>query len=350
MAFYILTISALMILALVTRNDPRNSHIIFNISIVFVWFVVAFRYQVGCDWIAYEVHYNFQTPGVLWDKLHLVEPAYWMTLDLVHYLGLPFETINIITSTIFFIGFFFLARTQPNPMTVLAIAYPVLIFALPMSAIRQAAAMGFLMPAMVFFVRRNFMMYCALVFAGFLFHTSAIAFLPLAFFLKFKLSARNMILMSPILLWLVLRLLNLEGVILATDRYVDNELTNAAGAPFRTFILFACGLFFLILVRKIWTKFNSSDYQLIFIGAWLLIITFPLTLIVPTIADRFGYYFIIFQALIFGRLHYLNISYDDFYLIIFFIFTLMFFAIWWQLSWQLPYCYDPYRNLIWLER
>jgi len=313
MAFYILTISALMILALVTRNDPRNSHIIFNISIVFVWFVVAFRYQVGCDWIAYEVHYNFQTPGVLWDKLHLVEPAYWMTLDLVHYLGLPFETINIITSTIFFIGFFFLARTQPNPMTVLAIAYPVLIFALPMSAIRQAAAMGFLMPAMVFFVRRNFMMYCALVFAGFLFHTSAIAFLPLAFFLKFKLSARNMILMSPILLWLVLRLLNLEGVILATDRYVD-------------------------------------DYQLIFIGAWLLIITFPLTLIVPTIADRFGYYFIIFQALIFGRLHYLNISYDDFYLIIFFIFTLMFFAIWWQLSWQLPYCYDPYRNLIWLER
>ena len=346
MSFYLTITCILMILAFYTRNNPRTSHITFNVAIIIVFFIAAFRYDVGCDWGAYALHYEFHAQQSIFE-LKATEPAYWALLTLIKNAGLPFETLMLATSSIFFSGFYFLLRTQPNPMTILAISFPVLIFALPMSAIRQAAAMGFLMAGFVYLLRGKVLIYCAFVVAGFLFHTSAIIFLLIAPAVRYGVSFRNLMFFSPILLFVTYRISLLEGVGVGADRYlVLTDGNNAFGAPFRTILLSLSGLFFLVFLRKKWRRENPSDYGLILIGASLLLVTFPLSFIIPTISDRFGFYFIIFQAMIFARLHHLQTKNSDFWLLIFFFGTVGFFALWFTLSWQLPRCYTPYDNVI----
>ena len=345
MIFYVVVSSALMALALYARNRPQLSLFLFRACLPVVFAIVALRFEVGCDWGAYQYHFDSMTPDAFGDNLPRVEPGYWFVLDAIKVMGLPFETLNVVTSLLFFTGLYVFGRRQPAPMTVLAVVVPILVFALPMSAIRQAAAMGFVMMALVQFERRKLLLYVTLVGLGFLFHTSAILFLLLAPFIKIRVSVLNVLFMLPFVIGIGVIVSGLEGVEQASTRYVDNVANVAAGAPFRTTLLGATGLLFPVFLSRRWRHFTPGDYTLAQIGSGLMIATAVLVFVEPTIADRFGYYLIIIQAMLLARMEYLRVPGATLILTGFLFGMLAFFVLWWQLSWQLPYCYSPYQNI-----
>ena len=120
----------------------------------------SLRFEVGCDWDTYKVlfdsfslddsgSFRFQTAIVTGEFLYV--GSIW----LIKFLGLPYETLNIITSLIFFSGIHVLAQRQPNPLLFFVLAFPILIINMPMSGIRQAAAIGFLCFGFIAFIEKE---------------------------------------------------------------------------------------------------------------------------------------------------------------------------------------------------
>ena len=71
-------------------------------------------------------------------------------------MGLPLPSFAIsLSSAIFFLGVHVLARRQPDPLGFLVLLFPILIINMPMSGIRQGAAIGLLCIAFVAFIDRR---------------------------------------------------------------------------------------------------------------------------------------------------------------------------------------------------
>lgn len=100
----------------------------------------AFRYRVGCDWSGYYLQLaaaaNFD-----WSTLTRIQEPIWSAiLGWTNSSDLPYPIVNVISSAIFFIGVHVFARRQPDPLGFLVLLFPILIINMPMSGIRQGAA------------------------------------------------------------------------------------------------------------------------------------------------------------------------------------------------------------------
>ena len=89
----------------------------------------------------------------------------------------PYPFINVIAGSIFFIGVHSLARRQPDPLAFLVLLFPILIINMPMSGIRQGAAIGLICIAFSAFIDRRPVRFGFWVIIAAGFHSSAIVFL-----------------------------------------------------------------------------------------------------------------------------------------------------------------------------
>ena len=345
MVFYVVVSSALMALALYAQRRPELSLFLFRLCLPIIFVIAAWRFDVGCDYFTYIYHFDIQTPHAFADTLPTLDIGYWLLVDAASVLGLPQTSVTVVLTAIFFIGLYRLAKTQPAPMTILAIMFPILIFSIPMSAVRQAAAMGFIMLALVSFTKGQLIRYCLLVGAGFLFHSSAAIFLLIAPFIRFRINILNVLLLLPVVAFIALQLSSLEAAEIAADRYINTQRNDAQGATLRTLLLAITGTVFFLLISGHWRRNSPRDYDLVRLGAGVMIALFPLAFFIPTVADRVGYYFIAIQALTFAKLHYIRVPGASLILAGLLFGLLLFFIVWWQLSWQLPQCYEPYQNV-----
>jgi hypothetical protein len=264
---------------------------------------VAFRYEVGCDWTGYINNFNESRYWSVSDALSRSETAYWLLLVQIHSSGLEYPYLNLFMAIPFFVGLVALARRQPDPLAFIILSFPVLIINMPMSAIRQSAAIGFICLALIAFMDRRLVRYVALVGTAALFHTSAIVFLALAPFTKFALS-RTAIALSALLLLPGGYLVLADALGFYADRYVDTRI-DAAGAIFRSGMLAAVGIFFFLVLRRPYRERFPKDYPIVLIGAVIMIATLPLVAVSSVISDRFGYYVTPIQLIILARIPYL---------------------------------------------
>ena len=94
-------------------------------------------------------------------------------------MGLPYPVANIASSAVFFLGVHVLARRQPDPLGFLVLMFPILIINMPMSAIRQGAAIGLLCIAFVAFSDRRPLWFAFWVVLAAGFHISVLIFMLL---------------------------------------------------------------------------------------------------------------------------------------------------------------------------
>ena len=228
-------------------------------------------------------------------------------------------------------------------VAVLVLAFPILVINIPMSAIRQAEAIGIMCFAFAAFVDRKLLRYVALVGLAVLFHRSAMIFLAFAPFIHLQFTKRNVAFSM---------LLALPGLYLMTQtaaadeamgRYVGTGV-DAAGAAFRLLVLVLSGALYLLKIRPLWKRQFPQDYKLVTIAAWLMVASFGLFFVSSVIGDRFGYYLIPLQLVIFVRIPYLQglrnrqlWTFAPYALL-----TTVFF-VWTQLSWHFQQCYVPYQ-------
>lgn len=323
-------------------NVARRGSIYWLVLLGLIVFA-GFRYEVGCDWSGYLQNWQRMYGVPVQGAVTMTEPAHWVVIALLQELGLSYTYLLVVASAIFFAGLNAMARRQPDPIAVLVLAFPILILNMPMSGIRQAEAIGIMCFAFNAFVDKRIFRYVALVLLATLFHRSAIVFLALTPLVPIGFDKKNVALAILLALPGVYLMMQSSAADEAASRYVDTGL-DAAGAAFRLMILVLSGGVYLIKLAPGWRAQYPGDYKLATIGAWLMVGLIGLFLVSSVIGDRFGYYLIPLQLVIFARIPYLPAlrsrrlwGYTPYAVLI------LAFLVWTQKSWHFQECYLPYR-------
>lgn len=327
------------------RNRPLSSRSTFAVILPFLWLFVAFRFEVGCDWFGYEMHFRMQDPEAIGEFIPKIDTFYWILIDLINYVGLSHEFLNIVTATLFFGGLSIFVRQFPNPMGILAFSFPILIFAIPMSATRQALAMGVLFFAFTALIRAGYLRGALMIVLAAQFHVSAIIFLALVPLIYFCGKLKGWLVAMPFFAIGAVPLLQSQAFEIASARYIEGE-NDALGAVFRTFLTSIIGFYYRAALSRRWSVTMPASYPLVNTASLFLIGIFPAAFLVPTIADRYGYYLFIFAAVIaacipFAEGRSRNVKYLAVMCGMF-----VFFIGWALLSWQVQTCYAPYQSWI----
>jgi hypothetical protein len=318
---------------------------IYYVVLLSLFVFSAFRYQVGCDWSGnysqYTVAADFD-----WSTLtNIREPIWWAILAWMNASDLPYPIANVISSAVFFGGIHILARRQPDPLGFLVLLFPILIINMPMSGIRQGAAIGLLAIAFTAFIDRRPLKYMFWVFMASGFHSSAIVFMILLPMVTGIYTRRRLILGAVLAVPGFYLLASTAAADVAASRYINSGNDEAAGAAFRAGLLTLSALYFFLFVRKKWQVTWSSDYSLVSIGAIGMALVLLLVPISTVIGDRFGYYLIPIQAMIFARLPFLPFRRNaSLHSALPYLGLLFFFIVWAQLSSLFEQCYSPYQT------
>ncbi|WP_416898619.1 MAG: EpsG family protein [Minwuia sp.] len=340
---YYFTYAALLSATLIGRSSKDFRNAAYWASLFSLLLFVGFRYNVGCDWSGYFKNYYIADITTYGDALRTLDPGYWALVVTLRRIGAPYEYLNVATATIFFIGLHVLARRQPDPMAFLALCFPILIINMPMSGIRQGAAIGFMCLAFAAFMDRKLISYLSWIILGSTFHSSILVFLFLAPFVAGRLRSLNILAAVVISLPGLYFLMQTDAAALAEERYIDSDLV-AAGAAFRLALLTASGIFFLRFLSPAWREEFAEDHKLASIGSWMMIVTIALISVSTVIGDRFGYYLIPVQAMIFARIPFLPLGENRrFYSLLPYAALTLVFVIWTIFSWHFNECYVPYQ-------
>lgn len=343
---YIGLTSILFLLRYALAKQSRQSKEIYLLVLFSLFVFSAFRYQVGCDWPGYYFQYaaaaNFD-----WSTITSIqEPIWWAILAYINATNLPYPVINIVSSAIFFFGIHILARRQPDPLGFLVLLFPILIINLPMSGIRQGAAIGLICIAFASFIDRRPFRFAIWVMLSAGFHSSAMIFMLLLPLTTGRYTGQRLMLAAFVALPGVYFLTSSDAVELATSRYVGTGV-EAFGAAFRVGILGLSAIYFFLFVRKKWLLTWPADYSLASVGAIGMALALLLVPISTVIADRLGYYLVPIQTMIFARLPFLPFGKDLALHSAFpYLGLLLVFTVWTQISGHFEHCYNPYQTWI----
>lgn len=334
---------------IVGSNHRQLEKHLYWIILLTLFFVSGFRWAVGCDFGAYQHIFN-GTTRLPWGNLTVIavlnEIGFVGLMRGIHALGLGYSGLLVATSFIFFLGLHKLAIRQPNPLAILVLAFPLLIINLPMSAIRQGAAVGFICFAINAFCDRQLLRYILYVFAAISFHVSSLIFLLLAPFIYWNFSLKNLFLVVfPSAVLTGIAFIGSDLYIVFADRYIESGV-DAFGAIFRLGTVAAAGLLFVSSFRSKWQQLYPYDYKIINIAAWAMIMTPFLLVISSTIGDRIGYYLMPFQLIIFARSQFIPSKMRAFRFIAPFIGFIVLWFVWTSNSMYFN-CYVPYTNSLW---
>ncbi|MDA9936233.1 EpsG family protein [Gammaproteobacteria bacterium] len=315
------------------------------LSLLFLF--TAFRFQVGCDWSTYYQIYSDHESLIENSSIYqLREPLWWLVMDLLNSINASFVWLNVFVAAVFFLGVNQLARRSPDPLGFLIMLFPILIINMPMSALRQGVAIGFMCYAFVSFIDRKSFKFVLMNILAVGFHTSALVFLPLFLFINGEYNNKKLILGALLEIPLLgLMWLSSYGEAQA-NAYIGSGY-DAEAAIFRSGILALSALAFFIFYAKKWKATFPADHNLLMIGSLAMIANFFLVFVSTVISDRLGYYLIPIMALFFARLPFFtNTQYRLFFIAAPYLGLLLVFVVWTMLSSHFSGCYMPYKSWI----
>lgn len=305
---YDLIYGGLLFCAAISRNSHDVRRFFYLLWLFALFIFVGFRFEVGCDWDGYKNIFEQLRYVDVSDAPQRREALFVLANMLLHRYDLEYPYINVICSFIFFFGFHRMAKREPDPYGILVLAFPILIINMPMSGIRQAAAIGIMCFAYNAFNDRRLIRFVFCVLVASAFHSSAVIFLVLAPFLRGgKLTRRRIVIAVAIILPVAARFIfTLDSFHEYSDNYTSVGSTVAAGAPFRTGLLALTGAWFLRSFRRDWQIRSIHDYKLVWLASIAMIAMFPISLYSSVIGDRFGYYLVPIQLVFLARLPFLG--------------------------------------------
>lgn len=330
--------------ALARSGSPRKLVYFLVLAALFVF--SAFRYEVGCDWSGYYSQYGVATHFDWSGITEIREPLWWAILGWLKSMGWPYPVVNVVSSAVFFIGVHVLARRQPDPLGFLVLMFPILIINLPMSGIRQGVAIGILCIAFVAFIDRRPLWFAFWVVMAAGFHSSALVFMMLLPVTTGRYTRGRLLWAAILAVPGSFFIASGDAAEVATSRYVGTGV-DAAGAAFRVGILALSSLYFFLFVRKKWLATWPQDYSLVSIGSIMMALALILVPVSTVIGDRFGYYLIPIQAMIFARIPFLPFRANTaLHSSLPYLSLLLVFMVWSQLSGHFKQCYIPYQSWI----
>lgn len=304
----------------------------------------AFRYEVGCDWGGYLVQYEVYGSLTPAEAFEGREPLWSLLIIAQVALDLPYPWLNVASSALFFFGVHRLAIRQPDPLAFLILLFPVMVLNMPMSGIRQGAAIGLICLAFNAFNDRRTLRFVLFVVIASGIHSSAILFLLLAPLAGGGLDRRRLMLAAVLAIPGVIALLGSDAAETATTRYV-NTGAEAYGAVYRVLMLILCAVPTLLFWGRSWRQKFPDEHRLVIIGSLGMMGLLVILPISSVIADRMTYYFIPIQAMIFARLPWTRLRQARAFTIAApYLMLLVVLAGWALLSGHFQQCYVPYET------
>lgn len=342
---YVAVFNLMVVLRLALANAIRMRGQLYIPLLIALLLFSAFRFEVGCDWTGYLNQYFVFGSIPFHEIWSQPRETLWISVfSLQTWLGLPYPWINVFSSLIFFVGLHAMARRQPDPLAFLVLLFPILIINMPMSGIRQGAAIGIMFFAFNAFIDRKTLRFVVLTLIAAGLHSSALVFLLLAPLVSGAYSRKRQFLAVFLALPGSLLLVQGDAGELALERYVGTGV-DAAGAVFRVGLITITGAYFFLFLRRKWQAQFPADFKLAIIGALLMLGMFALLPLSSVIADRLAYYLLPIQAMIFARLPFLQIRNDRAIHVTFpYVLLGVTFLVWSSISWHFAQCYLPYQT------
>jgi len=265
-----LIIVILMVLWYALCKKPRTNYqkyFLIGMAVIMTLFYGLRASSVGSDTISYID--MFQKDGLLslntlWEYMwEQKSPAYVLCEWLVYWL-LPYPRVwLIITSAVFFGAFsYFLYHNSEDPFYSYYLFFTIF-GTFQMTGLRQSIAMVFLMFAFEQIKRKKLIKYLLHVGAAYLFHRSAIVFLPMYLLMKRKVHRYDLPVLIALLVPIYMnRSLIFNSIKMYTSYYYFGELNHGEPINFSIMIYAATLLgFFLCILLQNAEKKQSGDFQ-----------------------------------------------------------------------------------------
>ena len=290
MAVYTFTYFVLAFFAWSLR-DRRVSWSLAIVAALFLALMAGSRYQVGCDYVGYLLRFQSVAADTSWvTVLAHEEPGFNGLVLALKKAGLTYDFLILIASCFYAFCLARFAILARSPLAFLALAFPVLLVQLGMSGLRQAVALGFLMLALMSFVRHQRLATAVWVLLGAQFHSSLFIFLPIVLLVGRRVSTQRILfalaLLGPVVVFFLQSRFGLYS-----DRYIEQIYgeNSASGAWFRYALVL---LPFALLA--IWYKRVETRYpHLIELMRLFMLVTFviaPIGILSTVILHRLVFY------------------------------------------------------------
>lgn len=260
--------------------------------------LIGLRHEVGGDWRGYLHHLDLIRQMSLTEAASLGDPGYYVLNWLIVQVGGGIYLTNWICGALVMWGVIAFARKQPLPWLALLVAVPYLLTVVAMGYTRQSVALGLALVGLTRLGEQKVAKFVLWVFAGALFHKSAVLLFPIA-----AIAASRHRLWT----WLwVGATTALGAALLIADSgetlwklYVEEEMQSQGGA-IRVAMNAVPAVLLLIWHKKI--PLTDPERRLWRLMAAFAVACIPLVFLASTAVDRVALYFIPIQMFVFARL------------------------------------------------
>lgn len=184
MLIYFIPLFLLAVLAILENIKKfqkfiRQKYLFYFVAIILIIFI-CFRYQIGCDWLAYENNFSLikeSSIGYIFaNQKQFFDIGYSIIAKLISY-KFNFSVLNITYGLLFTIPILFFVKNINRSFLALMISYPYFIVVVGMGPLRQAAAIGFFMLSIVNYILKRQKLFYFYSIISILLHHSAILFI-----------------------------------------------------------------------------------------------------------------------------------------------------------------------------
>lgn len=343
---YVLFTAILFALSLATLGAAEVRRQVYFPVLLALFVFAAFRFQVGCDWSGYYYQYLAAEYDAKSKIVALDDPIWWLIFSGVSVNDFVYPVINVVASAIFFFGVHSLARRQPDPLAFLVMLFPILVINMPMSGIRQGAAIGVICIAFGAFIDRRPLRYAALVLIAGGLHISALVFMVLLPIMSGRASAVRLLIAAMLAIPGLFFLSQGSSTGTVVNRYIGSGV-DAFGAIFRVGAIFISAMYFFIFLSKKWKINFNKDHNIANFGAIGMIVTLFILPASTVVSDRFAYYLVPLQAMIFARIPFIHFNSSKWlHVVLPYLGLFVMIVGWTQTSTLFEQCYLPYRSWI----
>lgn len=261
--------------------------------------MVGLRYEVGGDWVNYNIIFDSVRYADLGRALSQSDPGYSLLNWIAVQVGAGIWLVNLVCALFFTWGLLRFTAQQPNPWLALVVATPYLVIVVAMGYTRQAVAIGFILAGLSSLRRNSSMVRFGLyVAAAALFHQTALVVLPLVA-LAGTHNKWIMATFGALLAAILFYLLVAARFELLVQNYVDYD---AQGAAIRISMNVVPAVLFLFWQRRF--SFDEADRKLWRNFSWAALAALVLLMVLSSsvVVDRLSLYLIPLQLVVLSRL------------------------------------------------
>ncbi len=344
MTGYLFLFSIPVIFAFVFSNQRASAQklLLFFVAIIFIIFT-GFRHEISKDWDQYIRKYSYINESTSFtEALSFSEPGFVALNWLLGRVDIDFYGVNFVVAIIFITGLFRFAGQMPRPWLALLSVTPYLVIVISMSAVRQAAAIGFVLYLLAGWNKDSFFKKIILALIATSFHYSAfIAFL-------FVLQSMKM---SSLIRWGILLAGSAISFVIfsRTEQYTIYEGTYvtaniySAGALQHALLNAIPAMIYLIFIKK-WNKVYGAVNLLKWLS-YLSLISVMGVFISSTAVDRLALYLSPIQMMVYSSIP--IVFRREVYSIAIIVFHIAILLIWLNYA-NSAYAFLPYQNVLFL--